>query len=115
MDAKDKSPGTLVDVIEHNPEHKFTLEGTYDFAHDISTYASIARITDQYHYNSNNTLKGKLPDYTVVNLKIQKKFFSKALKVFAGANNLLDENYFDSYALPREGRSLYCGISYSMR
>ena len=115
MDAKDKSTGTLVDEVEYNPRHKLSLEGTYDFAYDISAYASIERIENQYYYNSDNTLKAELPNYTVVNLKIEKNFLSKALKIFAGANNLFDENYFDSYALPREGRSVYGGFTYSFK
>ena len=113
MNAKDKSPGTLVDQVQYNPKHKLALQGSYNFPFDLSAYASIERITDQYYYNSDNTLKGKLPDYTVVNLKVEKKFFSRALKIFAGANNLFDENYYESYGLPREGRSVYCGFKYS--
>ena len=77
--------------------------------------SKIERIENQYYYNNDNTLKGELPDYTVVNLKIEKRFLSKSLKIFIGADNLLDENYFESYALPREGRSIYASLSYSIR
>ncbi|MGD9159201.1 MAG: TonB-dependent receptor, partial [Desulfobacteraceae bacterium] len=115
MDAKDKSTGTLVDQVQYNPEHKLALQGVYDFVYDISAYASIERIENQYYYNNDNTLKGKLPDYTIINLKVEKKFFSKALKIFAGADNLFDENYFESYALPRGGRSIYGGFTYSYK
>ena len=115
MDTEDKSTGSLVDEVRYNPQHKLALEGTYDFAYDISAYASIERIENQYYYNNVNTLKGELPDYTVVNLKIEKRFLSKSLKIFIGADNLLDENYFESYALPREGRSIYASLSYSIR
>ncbi len=113
MDTEDKSPGSLVDQVQYNPEHKLALQGTYEFAYNISAYAGIERIENQYYYNSDNTLKGKLPDYTIVNLKIEKGFFSKSLKIFAGADNLFDKNYFESYALPREGRSIYGGLTYA--
>jgi vitamin B12 transporter len=115
MDTKDKSPGTMVEEVQYNPEHKLALQGSYAFAYDITAYSSIERIENQYYYNSDNTLKGKLPDYTIINLRVEKKFFSRALKLFAGADNLLDENYFESYALPREGRSIYGGFTYSFR
>ena len=113
MDTEDKSPGSLVDDLQYNPKHKFTLAGQYNFAYDISAYASIERVESQYYYNSDNTAKGELPDFTIVNLKVEKKLFSKALKIYAGANNIFDENYFESFALPREGRSIYGGIKYS--
>lgn len=115
MDAKDKSTGTLVDQVQYNPEHKLAIEGTYYFPFDISAYASIERIENQYYYNSDNTLKGKLPDYTIVNLKIEKTVSDTGLKLYIGANNLFDENYFESYALPREGRSVFCGLRYSIK
>ena len=115
MDTKDKSPGTLVEEVQYNPEHKLALQGSYEFAYDITAYSSIERIENQYYYNSDNTLKGKLPDYTIINLRVEKKFFARALKIFTGADNLLDENYFESYALPRGGRSIYGGFTYSFK
>ncbi len=115
MDSKDKSRDTLVNQIQYNPEHKLALECVYNFASDISAYTSIERIEKQYYYNSNYTLKGRLPDYTVVNLKVEKRFFSESMKIYVGADNLFDKNYFESYALPREGRSLYGGVTYSFR
>ena len=115
MKTEDKSPGSLVDEIQYNPKHKLTLEAQYNFAYDISAYTSIEYVKTQYYYNSDNTEKGGLPDFTIVNLRLDKKFFSKAFKIYAGVNNLFDKNYFESFALPREGRSIYGGLSYSFK
>jgi len=32
-----------------------------------------------------------------------------------GANNLLDEDYAESYGLPQAGRMVYAGIEFSLR
>ncbi len=115
MDTEDKSAGSLVDEVQYNPQHKLALTGNYNFSYGISAYASIERIENQYYYNSNNTLKGKLPDYTLVNFKIEKEVPNSGLKLYIGANNLFDENYFESYALPREGRIVFAGFKFSTR
>jgi len=115
MDSKDKSRETLVNQIQYNPERKLALECVYNFIYDISAYTSIEHIEKQYYYNSDYTLKGRLPDYSVVNLRVEKRLFSGSMKIYAGADNLFDKNYFESYALPREGRSLYGGVTYSFR
>ncbi|MBN1907058.1 MAG: TonB-dependent receptor [Deltaproteobacteria bacterium] len=115
MDSKDKSRDTLVNQIQYNPEHTLAFECVYNFAFDVSAYTSIERIEKQYYYNSDYTLKGRLPDYTVINLRVEKRLFSGSMKIYVGADNLFDKNYFESYALPREGRSLYGGFTYSFR
>lgn len=115
MDTEDKSTNALKDEDQYNPEHKISLEGRYDLGFDMSIYAGILHIEDQYYYNKDYTLKGKLPNYTLVNLKIEKSILSKMLNFFIGVDNLLDENYFECYALPREGRSIYGGISCSIQ
>ena len=113
MNTRDESTGTLVDEVQYNPKHKLTIEGRYDFGFDIYVLATIEHVRDQYYYNNNNSLKGKLPNYSIVNMKIEKSFTKKDLNLYVGANNIFDENYFESYALPREGRSIYGGVKYT--
>jgi outer membrane cobalamin receptor len=48
----------------------------------------------------------------VVNLKLSQPFLNDAMKVYAGVDNLFDENYEESYGFPRPGRALYCGFDY---
>lgn len=116
MDTEDKSAGSAIDDVQYNPRHKTAIEGVYNFAYEMSLYASVEHVATQYCYsNDGNNTKAELPDYTLLNLKIEKKLMSGALKIFAGADNLLDENYYESYALPQEGRSLFCGFKYSVR
>jgi outer membrane cobalamin receptor len=70
-------------------------------------------VANQYTYNDDATEKKRMDDFTVVDLKISQSFLDKALSVYAGVNNLFDEDYEESYGFPRPGRTLYCGIDYA--
>jgi outer membrane cobalamin receptor len=54
-----------------------------------------------------------MDDFVVVDLKLSQPFLDDALNVYAGVNNLFDEDYEESYGFPRPGRTLYCGIDYA--
>ena len=68
----------------------------------------------QYFYDTNVVQKKKLDDYTVVNMKVSQTFGKTGLEVNIGAENLLDEDYEESYGLPQPGRILYAGLEYSL-
>jgi outer membrane receptor protein involved in Fe transport len=49
----------------------------------------------------------------VVDLRVTKGFMDNTLEVFAGADNLFDEDYEEGYALPRPGRQVYTGVTWN--
>jgi vitamin B12 transporter len=69
-------------------------------------------VADQYFYNSSETMKKELGDFTVVNLKLNQALGASGFNIYAGAENLLDEAYEESYLLPQPGRTLYAGMEY---
>jgi len=69
----------------------------------------------QFFYDSdgNDPLeKKRLNDYSVVNLKISQKLSRPNLYFYIGAENLLDEDYEQSYGLPRPGQNIYGGMEW---
>lgn len=52
-------------------------------------------------------------DYTIIDARLEKAIFSGKMGFFVGAGNLMDEDYEQSYGLPREGRTFYGGIRIS--
>jgi vitamin B12 transporter len=112
MQSEDKSPGTQKEELQYRPEHKFTLDGRYAFAYGFSAYASLEHLADMYYYSRKLPLqKGKLDDFTVVNLRVTKDFMQGRLSCYIEADNLFDENYSESYGFPQAGRMVYGGIT----
>lgn len=115
METEDRSAGTLKDELQHRPEHKITLEAGYNFDFGLSVYAALLHVTDQYFYSDTLTPpdnKKALNDYTVVNLRLNQKLWNSGVSLYAGADNLFDEDYEESYGSPREGRTMYAGIEF---
>jgi len=100
------------DERQYTPRDKVTLEGKYDFDFGLSPYISILYVGNQYYYSKNSVTpvqKAKLGDYTLVNFKLTQSFWNRKLSVYAGADNIFDENYETSYAYPQAGRFIYGG------
>ncbi|RJP15291.1 MAG: TonB-dependent receptor [Candidatus Abyssobacteria bacterium SURF_5] len=110
LDSQDKSPGSERDELQYRPEHKLALETRYYFDFGLSAYLSILRVADQVVYSRTEPLvKDDFDDYTVVNAKLEQAFLDNLLRVYVGVENLFDEEYEESYALPRPGRFIYAG------
>ncbi|MDX9786110.1 MAG: TonB-dependent receptor [Desulfobacterales bacterium] len=111
MESEDKSPGSEKDELQYRPEHKLTLEGKYDFMYGFSAYASLLHESNQYTYSRKSPLiKREMNDYTIFDTRLEKSFLTNKLTCYVGVDNLFDEDYEESYGLPREGRTVYGGI-----
>ncbi|MBW1901434.1 MAG: TonB-dependent receptor [Deltaproteobacteria bacterium] len=111
LDSEDRSSGTQVDELEYRPEHKIALDGRYAWNFGLSAYANVMYLADQYHYSDTDPLlKRKLNSYTLVDVKLEQKFISEWFYAYAGANNLFDKDYEESYGFPQAGRMVYGGM-----
>ncbi|MBI9089675.1 MAG: TonB-dependent receptor [Desulfobacterium sp.] len=114
METEDRSSDTPKDELQYRPEHKLTLEGNYEFKWGLAIYSSLLYVADQYHYSDTTpVVKAALGDYTVVNLKLEQRLFNGNMHLYAGVDNLFDEDYEESYGLPREGSTIYGGVRLS--
>jgi vitamin B12 transporter len=112
LDTEDKSENATRDELQYRPAHILTVEGSYTFGFGLNIYANMKYVADQYFYNSSETMKKELGDFTVVNLKLNQALGASGFNIYAGAENLLDEAYEESYLLPQPGRTLYAGMEY---
>ncbi len=112
MDAQDKSEGSYMDDIEYCPVHKFTLEGDYTFGFGLTAYASLEYLAGQIYYGDEGDPKGELDDIVLVNLKLEQWIYKNACAVYIGVDNLLDEDYEESYGFPQAGRTAYVGAKF---
>ncbi|WP_024336297.1 TonB-dependent receptor plug domain-containing protein [Desulfotignum balticum] len=109
LDTEDKSAGAQRDELQYRPAHKYTLDVGYTWDFGLRVHADILHTADQYYY-SDNFDKGKLKDYTLVNVKLEQKVYKDSVFLYLGLDNLTDENYEESYGLPQAGRTGYAGI-----
>lgn len=113
MKSEDRSAGTTQDELQYRPEVKFTLDATYKLWFGFTIHADLDYEYGNYFYSkSGTTQKRRLPEYTIVNVRLEKRLFSNQVKLYVGVDNILDDDYMESYGLPREGRSYYGGVEF---
>ncbi len=114
LHTEDRSSQWERDELQYRPEHKLTGEVKYGFDFGLSIYTSVMYLADQYYYsNTDQPIQRELGDYVVVDLKVDQEVIGDRWRLYAGADNLLDEDYEQSYGLPRAGRTVYAGTELS--
>jgi outer membrane cobalamin receptor len=110
MYTEDRSSQSNRDELQYRPQHKFSLEGKYNFDNGFGIYMNVMYVADQSYYSETTPpLKKELNDYALVSVKIDKALFNDRLNLYLGADNLLDKDYEEAYCLPQAGRTIYGG------
>ena len=111
MDTKDKSEGTEVTDLQYRPRHKVTAESMYGFDFGLSAYLNVMYVAGQSTYSKNDpVIKADFNDYTLVNVKISQALLDRMVTLYVGVDNILDEDYEESYGFPQAGRYVYGGV-----
>jgi outer membrane cobalamin receptor len=111
LDTEDRSPGAWRDDLQNRPRHRLTFQGRYRFARGLSVQGSVDRVVDSYVYTRGEPYEqGSLDDYTLINGRVSQDLLDGRAALYVMVENLLDENYEDSYGFPQRGRTLGAGI-----
>jgi vitamin B12 transporter len=103
------------DEVQYVPRDKVTLIGKYDFDFGLTPYVSVIYVANSFVYSKQKlptVQKAKMNDYTLVNLKLTQNLFKKRVALYVGADNVFNEDYEQSYGIPRPGRFIYGGFEY---
>jgi len=103
------------DEVQYVPGDKFTFVGRYDFDFGLTPFVSLIYVANSHVYSkeqAETVPKASLADYTVVNLKLTQKLYRDNLQVYFGVDNLFNEDYEQSYGVPRPGRFIFGGFEY---
>lgn len=96
------------------PDYQFKVGGIYRWK-DRAKLGLIGTIVDDHFANANNTATHFVPAYKVWDLTAEVNFCNGRLGVFAGINNLFDEDFWaevrDEGILPAYRRNYYGGVS----
>jgi outer membrane cobalamin receptor len=103
--------------LQYRPENRMALSVRYAFDFGLSANVSLLHVADQVYYSKNEVapgefLKGEMDDYTVVDVKLSQALWNDKLTLYVGAENILDEDYVETYALPQAGQFIFAGMEF---
>ena len=106
--AEDRSEGSahFGNWLPRRPRHSANASASYAFGFGLELGAAL-RWSGKSYDNASNAQR--LDDYTLVDLRAEVAL-SDAVKLFARAENLFDEQYMTAYRYGSLGRSIYAGI-----
>lgn len=103
------------DEVQYTPRDKVSLVGRYDFDFGLTPFVSLIYVANSYVYTKQQiptVSKERMGDYTVVNLKLTQRLYNDRLQLYFGVDNLFNEEYEQSYGIPRPGMFIYGGFEY---
>lgn len=113
--SRDRSPGTDRTQQQYTPGHKLNLSVDVDLAPRWRAHANAEYVAEQYYYTRTLPLqRAELGDFTVLNVNTSYTLPGDRVSLYVGADNLLDENYEESYGIPQAGRFVYAGVRITM-
>jgi outer membrane cobalamin receptor len=103
------------DEVQYTPRDKLSLVGRYDFDFGLTPFVSLIYVANSYVYTKQQIAtvsKARMNDYAVVNLKLTQRLYNDRLQFYVGVDNLFNEDYEQSYGIPRPGRFIFGGFEY---
>jgi vitamin B12 transporter len=105
--AEDRSPGaSFGNWLPRRPRETANASASYAFDFGLELGAAL-RWSGKSYDNASNAQR--LDDYTLVDLRAEYAL-SDAVKLFARAENIFDEQYMTAYRYGALGRSIYAGV-----
>ncbi len=106
LKAEDKTGGGNK-YIQHRPEHKLDMSLALRLPAKFNVFLNASFVSFQRYYDDDEELR--LAPYTLVDLKLSRRFFER-FEFHVTVRNLLDVNYYESEGFPLEGRMIYAGV-----
>jgi outer membrane cobalamin receptor len=101
--------------LQYVPRDKVTFTGRYDFDWGLTPFVSVLYVANSVVYPKPLDVpvpKAYMTPYLVANVKLSQRLFRDRLTVYAGADNIMNRDYEDTYGVPRPGRYVYGGFEY---
>jgi vitamin B12 transporter len=112
LDSADRGDGVLRDELQYRPRHKVALQVRHRLTPGPELTTTVQHVAGEYFFSRQGPPQTRSLDaYTLLNLRIEQPLFGRRVRLYAGADNLLDEYYEEAYGLPQAGRLVYGGIS----
>lgn len=111
LDARDLASDVPYSQLESRPRNKLDAEVRYTFETGTEARVAVSYVAGTYVYSrSAPIMQRSLKNYTLVDLRLSQPFWRGRLNVYAGVDNLLDEEWMVNYGFPQAGRTFFGGI-----
>jgi len=110
LDSENRGAGAETTAVQNRPKHKLNLRLDYDFVSDTRLYAAYLYVADSLALSRTAPVETvPVGDYHVVDLGVSRSFRDGRLRLVGRIENLLDEDYRESFGFPQPGRRFYLG------
>ena len=120
LDSEEIDGDDTLDALQYRPRHQLRWQMSYEFPFETQVHLNVERILDQV-YATQVKVGGQtqyqqqsLDNYTLVDVNLVQPLIRDKLDVYLRATNLLDENYYQSEALPQAGRQIFIGVNWQI-
>lgn len=120
LDSEEMDGDDSLDALQYRPRHQLRWQMSYEFPFETQIHLNVERILDQV-YATQVKVNGQtqyqqqsLDNYTLVDVNLVQPLIQDKLDVYIRATNLLDENYYQSEALPQAGRQIFIGVNWQI-
>ncbi|MGL4747874.1 MAG: outer membrane beta-barrel protein, partial [Shewanella sp.] len=120
LDSKEMEGDDTLDTLQYRPRHQLRWQMSYQFPFETQIHLNVERILDQVYATQvkvngqSQYQKQSLDNYTLVDINLVQPLIADKLEVYLRATNLLDENYYQSEALPQAGRQFFVGVNWQI-
>lgn len=115
LDASDRGETSLRDELQYRPRHKGVVQTSYRLQRGPVLTATAQHVSGEFYFARQGLPQTRsLNAYTLVNLRLAQTVTACRCTLYAGADNLFDENYEEAVGLPQSGRFIYGGIEFTL-
>ncbi|MGE0483362.1 MAG: TonB-dependent receptor plug domain-containing protein [Gammaproteobacteria bacterium] len=108
---RDRTPGTERKQQQYTPTHRMTLSADYTWRDTATLHLGAEYTADQFFYSRTTPLvRRELDDFLVVDVNVSVPLPGRRVQLYAGADNIFDADYAESYGIPQQGRFVFAGI-----
>ncbi len=115
LSSRDETPGSERKQQQYTPTHRMTLSADYTWRESATVHLGAEYTADQFYYSRTlPRVRDELDDFVVVDVNVSVPVWRNRLTVYAGADNVLDADYEESYGIPQQGRFVYAGLKLAL-
>lgn len=113
LDASDRANAAR-DELQYRPRHKLAFQASQDLAWGARAVLSGQHVGGEFYFSRQGIAATRTLDaYTLLALRLEQPLAGGRVRLYAGADNLLDVAYEEAYGLPQAGRFVYGGVELS--
>jgi len=109
LDARDRGDSPF-DELQSRPRHKIDAEARYTLPWRTVARVAVSHVAGTFVYTRKEPFRQRrLDHFTLVDVKLTQPLREGRLSLYAGVDNLLDEEWTLNYGFPQLGRTIYGG------